>query len=397
MFGRRLFSTLANNYKPLPVKIVRGKDYFLYGDDGKKYIDLLAGYSAVNQGHCHPKIVEALINQSNKLTLPSRVVQNDQLENWANTICSKLNYDSVLPMNSGAEAVETALKLSRKCNYESWGKQNPYIICLSGNYHGRTLGTISLTDYEPYRENFGPFLQNILKVKFNDIKHLESIFGSYDNNIGAIIFEPIQGEGGVIPMTKEFYDKMFELKKYNNGMLIIADEIQTGLGRSGNTWTACETLFGNKNKPDILILGKALSGGMMPMSCILTNRYIMNHFKPGTHGSTFGGNPLACAVSQVALDVLEKECFPNVSIINKVIVEGLSNFKNNKIVDIRGSGAFWGIQFNKDYDLDKLQIRLLNQGYITCKSRNNTLRFTPPLITPSDEISKALYIINQSI
>ena len=394
---KRLFSTLANNYKPLPVKIIRGKDYFLYGDDGRKYIDLLAGYSAVNQGHCHPKIVKALNDQACKLTLPSRVVRNDQLELWAEKITTKTNYQSVLPMNSGAEAVETAIKLARKVTKESWGYKNSHLLCLTGNYHGRTLGTISLTDYEPYRENFDPLFQNVLRAKVNDINNFKIISECYQQSISAIIFEPIQGEGGVVPLKPEFYKQLFEFKKLNPGTLLIADEIQSGLGRSGPNWTACESLFGKELKPDILILGKALSGGMMPLSCILTSSYIMKHFTPGTHGSTFGGNPLACAVGQVALDVLENECFPNVPLLTQVIMDELSKFKKDPVIDIRGMGVFWGIQFNQDYNLDSLQFRLLDKGYITCKSRNNTLRFTPPLTIPPEEISKALKIIKESI
>ena len=363
---------LANNYNPLPVNIIRGKDVFLWDIYKKKYVDLLAGYSAVNQGHCHPKLVSVMQQQCQNLTLTSRVVKNENLNNWSEYITNLFGYDKVLAMNSGAEAVETAMKLARR--YGSYHHKNPKIICLTGNFHGRTLGTVSLSDYNPYKKGFGPFLPNIMQVKMNDSHALYNAIDQ-NNDICAILYEPIQGEGGIHPISPEFFDAMFEIKKNKPRILLMADEIQSGLGRVGGL-TAQSILY-KKIKPDVLILGKALSGGMLPMSCILANNEHMDVFNPGSHGSTFGGNPLACSISIEALKVIQRECIPNVRKQQDFIKDRLNSLP--VIKDIRGHGMFWGIQFHEKFDLNELRLRLLNLGYITCTSRNNTLRFTPPL------------------
>ena len=389
-------SKIASNYSPLPVQIVKGKDIFLWDHNNKRYVDLLAGYSAVNQGHCHPKIVKSLIEQSKRLTLSSRVVDNDQLVEWSEYITSLFQYDKVLAMNSGAEAVETALKLARKYGRTVLNIPHPYIVCLSGNFHGRTLGTISLSDYSAYKNNFGPFIEDIITVPMNDEQKLYEIFQERGSSIAAILYEPIQGEGGVVPMKKEFIDMLRMIKNRYHHVLLMADEIQCGLGRTGYLTTSEQFNL----KPDVLILGKALSGGMLPMSCILANKDKMDVFTPGTHGSTFGGNPLACAISKTALSVIQKECIPNVKNVSsetKLYLSELLGNHNKYIKDIRGTGLFWGVQFHANYSIENLRLRMLEKGYITCTSRYHTLRITPPLTISIKEIRKAIYTLKKCL
>ena len=371
----KYITKLANNYSPLPVNIIKGKYVFLWDINNKKYVDLLAGYSAVNQGHCHPKLVFTMRQQCKILTLTSRVVMNENLNKWSEYITNIFGYDKVLAMNSGAEAVETAMKLARR--YGSYYHKNPQIICLTGNFHGRTLGTISLSDYESYKNGFGPLLKKIIPVKMNDPLSLYNAIEKNDD-VCAIIYEPIQGEGGINPISRDFFDAIYEVKKTKPHILLMADEIQSGLGRAGGL-TAQSVLY-NKIKPDVLILGKALSGGMIPMSCILANNEHMDVFNAGSHGSTFGGNPLACAISIEALKIIQDECIPNVLNQQQYMKDFLNSLGGVKAV--RGSGMFWGIQMDEKYNLADLQLRLLNRGYITCTSRNNTLRLTPPLHRP---------------
>jgi len=352
---------------------------------------MLAGYSAVNQGHCHPRIIAKLIEQSKILTLSSRVVTNDKLYEWSDYITTTFKYDNVLAMNSGAEAVETAIKLARRYGNHVLQLKNPYIVCVSGNFHGRTLGTVSLSDFESYKNGFGPFIDNILTVKMNDTNDLEKVF-SIGNSISAIIYESVQGEGGVVPMTTEFIESLRNIKQKYNHVLLMADEIQSGLGRTGHM--TASAMYGLT--PDVLILGKALSGGILPMSCILANKNIMKVFTPGSHGSTFGGNPLACAISMEAIDVIEKECIPNVIRMNDCM-KTLYNLSNKNIKEVRGVGMFYGIQFNKSYPLEELRINMLEKGYITCTSRNNTLRITPPLTITSNEMCKFITTLTTTI
>ena len=377
-------SRLASNYLSLPVTIVKGKDIFLWDTRRNRYIDLLAGYSAVNQGHCHPKIVNAMIKQASFITLTSRVVQSEPLFKWADYITNKFKYDNVLAMNSGAEAVETALKLARKYGQI---RNRSHIVCLNGNFHGRTLGTVSLSDYQPYRNGFGPFIEQIIHVEINNVANLRQVFEKHGSIISAVLYEPVQGEGGVVPMTTEFVEAMHELKSLYPDVLFMADEIQSGLGRTGHLTTSADHF---NFKPDVLILGKALSGGILPMSCILANQPVMSVFTPGTHGSTFGGNPLACAVSMEAVDVIEKECIPNVKHVSPLLKKMLHDLPREHITDIRGLGMFWGIQFHKDYNVEALRLRMLSSGYITCTSRNNTLRITPPLTIRGSDIEMAI-------
>jgi ornithine--oxo-acid transaminase len=389
-----IHNTFANNYVSLPIIITKGKDIFLWDTHGKKYIDLLAGYSAVNQGHCHPRIVSRFIEQASQLTLASRVVHTAKLYEWSNYITNLFQYEKVLAMNSGAEAVETALKLARKYGRIVSCIQRPYIVCLSGNFHGRTIGTISLSDYPSYKNGFGPFVDDIITVRTNDIEDLYRVFHQHGTSISAILYEPIQGEGGIMPMSASFIHAVKTMKKEYPHVLLMADEIQCGLGRTGYLTTSERIDM----KPDVLILGKALSGGMMPMSCILANQPIMDIFTPGTHGSTFGGNPLACAVSIEALQVIQEECIPHVKNISHDFEKTLSVIKQaTHVKDIRGTGLFWGIQFREYYSLESLRLKMLENGYITCTSRNNTLRITPPLTISSNELTKAIHTLSQCI
>ena len=381
---------IANNYSPLPVSIVKGRDVFLWDIDKKKYVDLLAGYSAVNQGHCHPRLVRVMQQQCQKLTLTSRVVSNENLNNWSEYITNLFKYDKVLSMNSGAEAVETAMKLARR--YGSIKHNQPKIICLTGNFHGRTLGTISLSDYDSYKKGFGPLLNNIIQVKMNDPYSLYNAVEKY-SDVCALLYEPIQGEGGINPISQDFFNAIYEIKKNKPEILLMADEIQSGLGRCGDL-TAGSVLF-KKIKPDVLILGKALSGGMIPMSCILANNEHMDVFNPGSHGSTFGGNPLASALSIEALNIIQDECISNVKSQERFIKDFLYTFTNVK--SIRGLGMFWGIEFDEKYNLEDLRLRLLNKGYITCTSRNNTLRLTPPLTIQPNVLKKSLQTIYSEV
>lgn len=395
MFSRRLFSKLANNYSPLPITIMQGKDIFLWDDKGKKYVDLLAGYSAVNQGHCHPKIVNALTKQASKVTLTSRVVNSEALNDWSEYVTNKFAYDKVLAMNSGAEAVETAIKLSRKYGYQILKMKNPHIISLTNNFHGRTLGTLSLSNHQQYREGFGPFDKNIIYVEMNNPEHLDHVFKLHSQIISAILYEPIQGEGGVMPMHTDFVNALQRCKKEYPHVLFMADEIQCGLARIGSL-TASERIYPNL-KPDVLILGKALSGGMIPLSCVLANNEVMQVFTPGTHGSTFGGNPLACTVSIEALKVIDDECIPNVKNIEPVVQKLLCNLHKSSIIDVRGMGLFWGIQFDQNYNIETLRLKMLDAGYITCTSRNNTIRITPPLTINEKEIEMAIHKLDELI
>jgi ornithine--oxo-acid transaminase len=380
-----MISALANNYNPLPVVITKGRDIFLWDICGKKYVDLIAGYSAVNQGHCHPSIVKKLVEQSTRLTLASRVVQNDKLSEWAIMMTKTFNFSKVLPMNTGAEAVDTSLKLARKYGREVCGMDRPFIVCLRGNFHGRTIAATSLSDYEPYRSGFGPFLTDRITVQMNNAAQLLRVFQEVGSSVSAILYEPIQGEGGIVPMSKGFINALRHVKRQFPHVLLMADEIQCGLGRVG--YLTASDMYGLK--PDVLLLGKALSGGLLPMSCVLANDKAMDVFTPGIHGSTFGGNPLASTVSMEAIRIIQDECIPNVKKVSS-FVESLLHNLPHPVQHIRGAGLFWGIQLEPNYSIEELRLRLLQNGYVTCTSRYNTLRLSPPLTISLPELQKAI-------
>lgn len=394
MIIRRFFSNLANNYATLNIDIVRGRDIHLWDKYGTRYIDMMAAFSTVNQGHCHPKIIDATKKQLDELTVVSRTVRNNILEKWATTITNRFDYSSVLPMSSGSEAVEVAIKLSRKHGIENMSIRNPHLCVLTGNYHGKTIGAISLSDNEVYRNGFGPFVENVVKVQINNLNSLYAAFDYYGNQISAILYEPIQGEGGIVPISEEFMLEMNKIRMEHPGLLLIADEIQSGLGRSGG-WTAGEIVFPNIRKPDVLLLGKSLTGGVVPMSCVLGDRNVMDVFLPGSHGSTYGGNPLAAAASISAMEVLEMECMGKSIVNSKILEDGLRRIISDTEHQLRGSGMFWGIEFRDGVLAENIRQQLLLKRYITMTARNNVLRITPPLTISAFEIEKFLECLSE--
>jgi ornithine--oxo-acid transaminase len=392
----------AHNYHPLPVVLKKGKGVHVWDVDDKQYFDFLSGYSAVNQGHCHPKIIAALTEQAQTLTLTSRAFYNDQLGEYEEYITKYFGYDKVLPMNTGVEAVETALKLSRKWAYQVKGiaeNQAKIIVC-ADNFHGRTLGVISYSTDPSSTTGFGPFLPGFEKITFNDTIALEKAF--QDKNVAAFLFEPIQGEAGVVVPDIGYYTKVRRLcTEYN--VLMIADEIQTGLCRTGNLLAICAEGV----KADILILGKALSGGVLPVSAVLSNDEIMMTIKPGEHGSTYGGNPLACKVAIAALQVLKDENMAeNAAKMGVLFRSEIEKLQSPFISLVRGRGLLNAIVINhpnKDAAWDlciemKNNARLRNgMGLIAKPTHGDKIRFAPPLIINEKQIMEAVEIIKKSL
>tara|TARA_B100000963_G_C22597487_1_gene658587 strand:- start:614 stop:1813 length:1200 start_codon:yes stop_codon:yes gene_type:complete len=384
----------AHNYKSLPICIKKAKGIYLTDTNNNKYLDFLSSYSAVNQGHCHPKIYNTLLKQANTLTLTSRAYHNDKLGSYMKFITNLFGYDKVLPMNTGVEAGETAIKIARKWGYNS--KNIPHnkaqVIFPKNNFWGRTITACSTSTDPSCYVDFGPFTKGFDTVDYNDIYALERKF--YKNPyIVAYMMEPIQGEAGVILPDEGYLKKVKELcKKYN--VLMIADEIQTGLGRTGKM-LACDY---EGIQPDILCLGKALSGGFMPISAVLANNNIMKYITPGTHGSTFGGNPLASSIAITALNIIKDE-----NLIENSFSKGLyfrkelSNFNKDFIIDIRGKGLLNAIEFENDVIAKKICHELLNNGLVSNITHGNIIRLSPPLVINQDEIDKSLNIIYQTI
>ncbi len=385
----------AHNYHPLPVVLEKGEGVFVYDVDGKRYYDFLSGYSAVNQGHCHPKIIEALIQQSQKLTLTSRAFYNNLLGEYEQFITQLLGYDKVLPMNTGVEAVETALKLARRWGYEKKGiaENKATIVVCKENFHGRTSTVISFsTDPSSYK-NFGPFMPGFEIVEYNNLTEIEIAF--QNKNVAAILVEPIQGEAGVVVPTEGYLKGIRNLcNQYN--VLFIADEIQTGLCRTGKM-LACD----HENvHPDILILGKALSGGVLPVSAVLCNNEIMLTIKPGEHGSTYGGNPLACAVAITSLQVLQDEKMAeNAEKMGKILRNELANLNSSFIRTIRGKGLLNAIVIehsNKDAAWE-LCLALKENGLLAKPTHGDKIRFAPPLNITQTQIMECVDIIHHSL
>lgn len=385
----------AHNYHPLPVVLKKGKGVYVWDVDDKQYFDFLSGYSAVNQGHCHPKIIAALTEQAQTLTLTSRAFYNDQLGEYEKYITEYFGYDKVLPMNTGVEAVETAMKLSRKWAYQVKGieeNQAKIIVC-KDNFHGRTMGVISYSTDPSSTTGFGPFLPGFEKIPFNDIIALEKAF--QDKNVAAFLFEPIQGEAGVVVPDIGYYTKVRRLcTEYN--VLMIADEIQTGLCRTGNLLSICAEGI----KADILILGKALSGGTIPISAVLSNDEIMMTIKPGEHGSTYGGNPLACKVAIASLQVLKEENMAsNAAKMGELFRSELQKLESPFISLIRGRGLLNAIVINhpnKDAAWD-LCIEMMQNGLIAKPTHGDKIRFAPPLLINEEQILEAVVIIKRSL
>ena len=387
----------AHNYHPLPVVLHRGQGVHVWDTDGKKYTDFLSAYSAVNQGHCHPKIVQAMIEQSQILTLTSRAFYNDQLGLFEEKLNHVFGYDMALPMNTGAEAVETAIKVSRKWAYEVKGitPNDAKIIFFESNFHGRTLGAISASTETSSTGGFGPYLPGIIIAPYGDIDTLKEIMES-EKNIASVIIEPIQGEAGVIIPPHGYLQSISGLcQKYN--VLFIADEIQTGLGRTGRL-LACDH---EKVRPDVVLLGKALSGGLLPISVVLADKEIMEVIKPGQHGSTYGGNPLAARVGIAALEVIIEEKLPeNAMKMGTLLSHALVELKKDApwIVDTRGKGLLHAIEIDDDPEGNaawELCIQMAKQGLLAKPTRGNIIRLAPPLIINEQELAESIDIIKQ--
>ena len=385
----------AHNYHPLPVVLERGEGVYVWDVDGKRYYDFLSGYSAVNQGHCHPKIVQSFIEQSKKLTLTSRAFHNDVLGEFEKYITSLFGYDKVLPMNTGVEAVETAIKLCRKWAYEvkgiAEGKAN--IIVCEGNFHGRTSTVISFSSDPLARKNFGPYMAGFISIPYNDINALEKALT--DKDVAGFLVEPIQGEAGVLVPDDGYLSKAKQLCEEAN-VLFIADEIQTGLARTGKM-LACD----HENvRPDILILGKALSGGMMPASAVLADNEIMMTIKPGEHGSTYGGNPLASKVAIVSLQVLKDEKMAgNAATMGNLLREELKKIDSLHIAMVRGKGLLNAIVIdhrNNDAAWE-LCLELKTNGLLAKPTHGDKIRFAPPLIINKEQIMECVDIIKKSL
>ncbi len=401
----------AHNYHPLPVVLNRGEGVYVWDVEGKRYYDFLSAYSAVNQGHCHPKIIGALINQAQKLTLTSRAFYNDQLGLFEEFITNYFGFDKVLPMNTGAEAVETALKLCRKWAYEVKGiqEQKAQIIVCDGNFHGRTTTIISFSNDENARKNFGPYTEGFIKIPYNDLAALENTLKSSDAIAGFLV-EPIQGEAGVYTPSDDYMLKAKELcNKYN--VLFIADEIQTGIARTGSLLAvcgncSCENKCEKQNTyaaPDILILGKALSGGAYPVSAVLANNEIMNVIKPGQHGSTFGGNPIAAAVAIAALKVVNEEhLIKNARVLGKLFRSKLNEYipTSNVAILVRGRGLLNAIVINDTEESDTawdICIALRDNGLLAKPTHGNIIRFAPPLVINEAQLLDCVDIIIRTL
>lgn len=386
----------AHNYHPLPVVLERGKGVHVWDVDGKQYYDFLSGYSALNQGHCHPVIMEAFIEQAQKLTLTSRAFYNNLLGEYEEYITSFFGYDKVLPMNSGVEAVETALKLARRWAYDVKGvpQGSAKIITVSGNFHGRTLNVISFSTDPTSKSGFGPFMTGYTTIPYNDINALEQALE--DPNVAAFLVEPIQGEAGVMVPDEGYLSKAFGLCR-NKKVLFIADEIQTGLARTGKM-LACDY---ENVRPDILLLGKALSGGTMPVSAVLADDEVMLTIKPGEHGSTYGGNPLACAVSMAALRVLKEEnMMENAMEQGAFLRESLEALNHPHIKTIRGKGLLNAIVIQHENSADiawELCLRLKEQGLLAKPTHGDIIRFAPPLVITRDQMQDCVAIIEKGL
>lgn len=388
----------AHNYHPLPVVLEKGSGIFLWDVEGKKYFDFLSAYSAVNQGHCHPKIISALLNQSQKLTLTSRAFHNNILGQYEKFITEFFGYDKVLPMNTGVEGGETAVKLARKWGYEvkKIPKDSAKIVFVEGNFWGRTLGAISSSTDPSSTNGFGPFMPGYEIIPYNDLEALKNSLK--DPNVAAFMVEPIQGEAGVVVPDENYLLEAYNMCKSQN-VLFIADEVQTGIGRTGKMLCCDHHGF----KPDILILGKALSGGVFPVSAILSSDEVMLTIKPGEHGSTFGGNPVACQVAISALNVIKEEKLAeNAQLMGEVFRARLQDFadNNNIVTKVRGKGLLNAIVINDKEGSDiawNICLNMAEKGLLAKPTHGNIIRFAPPLIINRKELDDCIDIIISSL
>jgi ornithine--oxo-acid transaminase len=384
----------AHNYHPIPVVLERGEGIYVWDVEGKKYFDFLSAYSAVNQGHCHPKIVKALTDQAQKLALTSRAFYNNVLGEWEEYMTKLFGYDKMLPMNSGAEADETALKLIRKWAYKVKGvpKGEAKIIVCNGNFHGRTITIISMSSDPDAYNDYGPYTPGFINIPYNDVKTLEKALE--DPNVAGFLVEPIQAEAGVFVPEDGFLKKAFELCKKHR-VLFAADEVQTGLARTGKM-LACDH---EGVRPDILILGKAISGGMLPVSCVLADNEIMLTIKPGEHGSTYGGNPIAAKVAIAALDVIrEEELAENAEKMGKIFRKRMKSIDSELIDIVRGKGLLNAVAIKPVNGISAWDVclALKDNGLLAKPTHEHIIRFTPPLIINEEQINEALDIIENT-
>ncbi len=384
----------AHNYHPLPVVLEKGEGPFVWDVEGKRYFDFLSAYSAVNQGHCHPKIIKALTDQATRLTLTSRAFYNSALGEYEEYITSYFKYDKVLPMNSGAEADETALKLCRKWAYKKKGlKENSAkIIACEGNFHGRTISIISMSTDPDARNDYGPFTPGYIIIPYNDLKALEEALK--DPAVAGFLVEPIQGEAGVFVPDEGYLKKAYDLCKSKN-VLFIADEVQTGIGRTGKL-LACDH---EGVRPDILILGKALSGGVMPISAVLADDEIMLTIKPGEHGSTFGGNPLASKVAIAALEVIKTEKLAdNAAKLGKIFRDEMVSVKSDMVELVRGKGLLNAVVIRPKNGKEAWDVCLAmkDKGLIAKPTHQHIIRFAPPLVINESQLREAISLIKEA-
>ncbi|PQJ72426.1 ornithine--oxo-acid transaminase [Polaribacter butkevichii] len=389
----------AHNYHPLPVVLSRGEGVYVWDAEGKRYYDFLSAYSAVNQGHCHPKIVDAMVNQAKTLTLTSRAFYNDVLGKYEKFATELFGFDKLLPMNTGAEAVETALKIARKWAYEVKGiKENKAeIVVCENNFHGRTTTIISFSNDPVARRNFGPYTKGFLKIEYDNLQELQEVLES-SNNIAAFLVEPIQGEAGVYVPSEGYLAAAKKLcEDYN--VLFIADEVQTGIARTGKMLAVDH----ENVQPDILILGKALSGGAYPVSAVLANNNIMDVIQPGNHGSTFGGNPIAAAVAIAALEVVaDEKLADNAEALGLVFRAELSAFakENDLVKSVRGKGLLNAVLINDTEDSSTawdICIKLRDNGLLAKPTHGNIIRFAPPLVMNKEQLMDCIAIIKKTI
>ena len=385
----------AHNYHPLPVVLHKGEGVFLWDVEGKRYYDFLSGYSAVNQGHCHPKIISALVEQAHQLTLTSRAFHSDLLGEYARYITQYFTYQKVLPMNTGVEAVETAIKLARRWGYEVKGvkKNEAKIIVCEGNFHGRTSTVISFSSDPSAKEGFGPFMPGFIEIPYNDTAALEKALE--DDTVAGFLVEPIQGEAGVLVPDEGYLAESFRLCKKAH-VLFMADEIQTGLARTGKM-LACDH---EDVRPDILILGKALSGGVLPVSAVLADDPVMLTIKPGEHGSTYGGNPLACRVAITALSVLqEEEMAEHSAELGAYFRKKLAGLVSPHIQEVRGKGLLNAIVIGHDDKQAawKLCMELMKNGLLAKPTHGDKIRLAPPLVITREQVDECIGIIEQSL
>jgi ornithine--oxo-acid transaminase len=381
----------AHNYRPLDVVLARGEGIWVYDVDGKRYLDCLSAYSAVNQGHCHPRIVKTMVAQAQVLTLTSRAFRNDQLPLFYQEVCQLSGYEMALPMNTGVEAVETAIKAARKWGYmvKSVPDGQAEIITCSGNFHGRTLTVISFSSEPGYKAGFSPFTPGFVSAPYGDVRALRA---AITPNTVAFLVEPIQGEGGVVVPPAGYLQATRKMCTEHN-VLMMADEIQTGLGRTGRLF-ACDH---EDVKPDVMILGKALSGGLYPVSVVLSSREVLGVFKPGDHGSTFGGNPLACAVARTALKVLVEEgMIENAARMGHYFQERLLEINSPHVKEVRGKGLLIGVELHPAAGGARRFCEALQRhGVLAKETHTHIIRFAPPLIITRAEIDWALEHIQQ--